>query len=155
MSARGTRADALTDALQAALATEHRAVFGYALLGPRCSADDRELAVTCTAAHEQARDATMTTLAAAGADPVGPDPDYPALYPVRDAAAARALAVRLEDGVAAGWRYAYAVAASVGGTRATRLRATAQRQLTAAAIRATRWRSRVDPARATTPFPGI
>ena len=45
-------------AWQAALAAEHQAVFGYALLGPRLAPDELALAVYCSDAHEMLRDAT-------------------------------------------------------------------------------------------------
>jgi hypothetical protein len=138
----------LRSAWQAALAAEQQAVFGYGLLGPRLAAADRQLAVTCSDAHETLRDRTEAALAAAGLTPAPPLADYPALYPVPDAAAARALAVRLEDGCAAAWRYLYLQAASTPGARAERLRPAAQAALTASAVRAAQWR------RATVAFPG-
>ena len=76
---------ALDDAWQAALAAEHQAAFGYALLGPRLSGDDRALAVACSDAHEALRDATAAAIAAAGLVPDPPQADYPALYPVAGA----------------------------------------------------------------------
>ena len=94
-------------------------------------------------------------MAAAGLTPTAPRADYPALYPVPDAAAARRLAVRLEDSCATAWRALFAAAAAASGHPARALRAEAQRQLTAAAVRATEWRAVIDPARATTPFPGV
>lgn len=145
----------LDDAWQAALAAEHQAVFGYGLLGVRLSGADRQLAVACSAAHADLRDTQESAIASAGLTPVGTEADYPALYPVADADAARHVAVRLEDACAAAWRYLYARAATATGTRTAILRSIAQRQLTASAVRGTRWRVLVDPAKATTPFPGI
>jgi hypothetical protein len=139
---------ALAAAWQAALAAEHQAVFGYGLLGPRLSGADQQLAVTCSDAHETLRDRTQEALARAGSTPVAPLADYPALYPVRDAAAARALAARLEDACAAAWRYLYLQAASTAGARGRQLRPLAQAALTASAVRAAQWR------RATVAFPG-
>lgn len=144
---------ALDAAWQAALAAEHQAVFGYALLGPQLTGADQQLAVSCSNAHESLRDSTSAAIAAARLTPVPPQADYPALYPVPDAAAARALAVRLEDAGATAWRYLYLRAASAG-TRAHALRAAAQQQLTASAVRAARWRAIATPDHATTPFPG-
>jgi hypothetical protein len=146
---------ALDTAWQAALAAEQQAAFGYALLGPRLTGTNQDLAVQCSDDHESRRDATAVAIAGAGLRPVAPKADYPALYPVADAAAARALAVRLEDDCAVAWRYLYLSAASTPGPRATGLRQTAQEALTASAIRATRWRVLTTPAKATTPFPGI
>ncbi len=144
----------LTAAWQAALAAEHQAVFGYPLLGPRLSTADQSLAYADAGAHETLRDATAAALSTAGQTPVAPLADYPALYPVPDATAARRLAVRLEDDCAQAWRYLYLQAASATGTTARRLRTSAQAGLTASAVRAARWRARLDPRQATEPFPG-
>jgi hypothetical protein len=140
-------------AWQSALAAEHRAVFGYGLLGPQLKGSDQALAVACSDAHEQLRDATVAALSAAHLVPVAPAADYPDLGTVASSAAARVLAVHLEDACAAAWRYLYFRAASGDGDAA--LRDTAQAALTASAVRATKWRSLVDPSAATTPFPGI
>jgi hypothetical protein len=145
----------LNTAWQAALAAEQQAAFGYALLGPRLTGTDQDLAVQCSDNHESRRDATAAAIAAAGLRPVAPKADYPSLYPVPDGASARALAVRLEDDCAAAWRYLYLTAASSAGQQAKGLRPTAQEALTASAIRGTRWRVLTTPAKATTPFPGI
>lgn len=138
---------ALTAAWQAALAAEQRAVFGYGTLGPRLAAPDEQQAVACSDAHEALRDATTQAIASAGLVPVPPSADYPDLYPT-GAAAARAQAVRLEDGCAAEWRFLYLQAASTTGRLATTLRRTAQQALTASAVRAAQWRG------TPTPFPG-
>jgi hypothetical protein len=145
---------ALERAWQAALAAEHQAVFGYGLLGPRLAGTDLQRAVACSDAHEALRDATEAALAAAGLTPVPTRPDYPALYPVADAAAARRLAIRLEDDCAGAWRYLYLQAASRPGRRGRTLRGTAQDALTASAVRGAQWRAVATPARPTTPFPG-
>jgi hypothetical protein len=142
--------DAVLAAWQGALAAEHRAVFGYALLGPHLRGAPRlSLAIGCSNAHEALRDATAAAIAAAGATPVAPAADYPQLYPVDSATQAGALALRLEEGCAAAWRYLYAVAAQTAA--ATPVRRGAQDALTASAVRATRWRgSGAPPA-----FPGL
>jgi hypothetical protein len=142
----------LDTAWQGALAAEHEAVFAYGLLGPRLTST--ELAVACADAHETLRDATTEAIASAGLVPVPPASDYPQLYPVPDADAARTLAVRVEDNCATTWRYLYLVAASTSGVDARRLRSTAQDALTASAVRAVRWRMQLTPKDATRPFPG-
>jgi Domain of unknown function (DUF4439) len=141
-------------ALQAALAAEEQAVYGYQLLGPRLNGADRDRAAACQAAHESLRDRTSAALVAAGYPLAAPQSDYPSLYPVPGADAARSLAVRLEDDCAAGWRFLYLAAASTTGKLAGALRGTAQQELTASALRATHWRARVTPQRPTVPFPG-
>jgi hypothetical protein len=141
-------------AWRAALAAEHQAVFGYALLGPRLPGPDQQLAISASDAHEALRDATQAALDRAGVPSVAPLADYPALYPVANPAHARALAIRLEDACAAAWRYLYLQAASLAERQSTALRAPAQSALTASAIRAAQWRARVTPAQPTQPFPG-
>jgi hypothetical protein len=143
----------LTAAWQSALAAEQRATFGYGVLGPQLKGSDQALAVACSDAHEQLRESTAASLQAAQVTPVAPAADYPDLYPVRSAAAARALAVRLEDECAAAWRYLYLAAAQTPGPSGART--AAQAALTASAVRATKWRASVNPGAATTPFPGI
>jgi hypothetical protein len=145
---------ALQTAWHRALAAEHQAVFGYAVLGPHLHSGEQQLAVGDSDAHEALRDATAASMAAAGLEPVPPQADYPALYPVGSAAAARRLAIRLEDDCAAAWRYVYLQAASTSGPPARTLRSAAQQALTASAVRGTLWRARVSPAHATTAFPG-
>ncbi len=83
--------------------------------------------------------------------------DYAGLYPVADAKAARALAVRLETECAAAWRFLYATAAVAtdGPAGTEQLRAQAQAALTASAVRATRWRVAAGTSPATVAFPGI
>ena len=142
-------------AWQAALAAEHQAAFGYGLLGPHLRGTALALAVECSDAHEALRDATEQELAAAGQPPVPPEADYPQLYPVPGAAAAGKLAARLEDDCAAAWRFLYAATAAAGSAPPAGLRAAAQEALTASAVRAARWRRLIDPAHATTPFPGV
>lgn len=145
----------LVAAWQAALAAEHQAAFGYSLLGPQLSGAQQQYAVTCSDAHEALRDATEQALAAQHVEPVPPRVDYPALYPVPDAAAARALAATLEDDCAAAWRELFASAAALPGAVAATRRDDAQRRLSAAAVRAMSWRRFSDPTRATRAFPGI
>ncbi|WP_375493351.1 DUF4439 domain-containing protein [uncultured Jatrophihabitans sp.] len=144
----------LAAAWQAALAAEHQACFGYPLLGPHLDRPGQTLAAACEAAHQALRDTTEATLQAAALTPVAALADYPSLYPVPDAAAARRLAVRLEDACAQAWRYLYLRAASTADQRAAALRTTASHALTASAVRATRWRAALDPQHATQPFPG-
>ena len=140
----------LVAAWQGALAAEYRAAFGYGVLGAHLHGDPQlELAISCSDAHEALRDATAQAITSAGLTPVAAAADYPDVYPVTDAAAARALAPRLEDDCAAAWRYLYAVAAGTAGAQATVLRRSAQVALTASAVRATRWRG------TTAPFPGF
>ncbi|MCW2494797.1 DUF4439 domain-containing protein [Jatrophihabitans sp.] len=137
------------DAWQAALAAEQQAVFGYSLLGPRLGTADQATARSSLAAHEALRDVVDAAMTAAGLVPGEPAADYPSLYPVSSASAARALAVRLEEDCAAAWRFAFRLA-----TVTTRRRE-AQTALTGSAVRATQWRRIAGVTPATTAFPGI
>jgi hypothetical protein len=147
---------ALSEAWQQALGREQQAAFGYALAGPHFDTDsDAELGRTCQDAHETLRDKVTALIAAVGDKPQAPAADYPSLYPVGNAAAAKRLAVRLESEASAAWRYLYAVAAESSDAQSSTARGTAQEALTASAVRATKWRLRIDPAAATVAFPGI
>lgn len=138
----------LQEAWQDALAAEHQAAYGYGLLGPHLrGTSSLHLAVECSDAHDKLVRSTSDDLLAAGTSPVQQAADYPALGAVTSAALARALAARLENDCATAWRYLYAVAAA-GRANAT-LRTSAQRNLTASAVRATRWSG------TTTAFPGL
>ncbi len=150
-----TPAPLVDPAWQAALAAEYQAIFGYGLLGPQLPAAQQPMARECQAAHEALRDRTSAALVAARLVPGAPLADYPDLYPVPDAAAAARLAIRIEDECCTAWRVLYLRAAETTGTRSALLRNEAQSALSAGAIRATRWRARTSPTRATDPFPGI
>jgi hypothetical protein len=141
----------LVDAWQAALAAEHAAVAGYDVAGPHLSQADAATARTDQQAHRSLRDATSAALSAAGRSPAAARPDYPLPFAVTDGPTARRLALSLESACAAAWRYLIAVA----GPSERKLRADAQAALTASAVRALHWRRLVDPAKPTTPFPGI
>lgn len=146
---------ALTSAWQAALTAEHRAVFGYGLLGAHLHGSPQlPLAISCSDAHEALRDGTVRAIAAAGLTPAPPAADYGDLYPVNSAKQAAPLAVRVEDDCAAAWRFLYSVAAATRTAQAKQLRPAAQTALTASAVRATQWRLVVSPAAATVAFPG-
>lgn len=146
----------MSQAWSAALSAEQQACFGYALTGAYVGAGTASgLARTCQRAHEVLRDSAAAAISEAGDVPSPPMADYPSVYPVRDPGSARRLAVRLEQDAAAAWRYLYAVAADATGPAAGRARTTAQAALTASAVRATKWRVLLDPATATTAFPGL
>lgn len=146
----------LADAWQSALASEHRAVFAYGLIGAHLhGSPELTLAIDCSHAHEKLRDATAHSLTAAGLSPVPAAADYPDLYPVTDAKQAASLAPSVEDDCAAAWRYLYSVAARVGSTAGTQLRTAAQSALTGSALRATKWRIASGMSPATNPFPGL
>jgi hypothetical protein len=129
-------------ALQAALAAEQAACYGYGVVGAYLSGGDAARAGTDWVAHERARDSLTATITAAGADPVPAAVAYRLPLAVHTAGQARALAVILEE------RVAQAYIGLVGLTD-LRLRALGARQLRAAALRATTW------SRTTSAFPGL
>lgn len=139
----------LLAAWQGALAAEQQAAWGYPLLGPHLPADRQDRARACQIVHEQARNDTADAIAAAGASPRAASGDYPDLYRL----APLALAIRLEDDCARGWRYLYA---ALAGARVdySAQRANAQRRLTDSALRATKWRLLAGTPHPVVAFPG-
>jgi uncharacterized protein DUF4439 len=133
---------AVVPALQAALAAEHAAVFGYGAAGGRLAGAQRTAAQRDWAAHEAARDTLTAMLLARGAKPVAAQASYALPFTVTSAAAATALAAFLEDRVTAA--YLGLVALDDSG-----LRAAGARAARSAAMRAAGWRG------ATLAFPGL
>lgn len=119
-------------ALQAALAAEHAAVYGYGVVGGRIGKDRRTEARTAYDAHRARRDALVRAVKDAGGAPVAAAAGYALPFPVPDAAAAERLAAELEDRVAG--VYADLVRATGGEQR--RGAAEAMRE---AAVRSVRW----------------
>lgn len=119
-------------ALQAALAAEHAAVYGYGVVGGRIGKDRRTEARTAYDAHRARRDALVRAVKDAGGAPVAAAAGYALPFPVPDAAAAVRLAAELEDRVAG--VYADLVRATGGEQR--RGAAEAMRE---AAVRSVRW----------------
>lgn len=138
-----------TEALNAALAAEHAAVWGYGVVGTALPAQQRALATAAENAHRDARDGLVSLLGEQGAEPVGPEGAYELPFPVRSAADAARLAVALEDGVAAAWTRVLA-AAAVAPTREL-----AVGSLGATELRAVAWRARAGTTPVTNPFPGL
>ncbi|MFF4344547.1 ferritin-like domain-containing protein [Kitasatospora sp. NPDC001540] len=93
-----------TAALQAALAAEHAAVYGYGVVGAFLPAGpQREDARATYAAHQARRDAWQRVLAAGGASPTAAAPGYRLPFPVKDAATATQLAAHLETQLTASY----------------------------------------------------
>ena len=133
----------LVDALQACLAGEHAAVYGYGVVGARLA--DGALDSRARSAYDihRVRRATLRSMvAAAGAEPAAAQPAYDLGGPVLSPAQARALAARIELGAAA--TYADLVAATDGAARGV-----PASWLGDAAVRAAGWSGRVAP------FPGL
>nr|WP_095875654.1 DUF4439 domain-containing protein [Streptomyces sp. TLI_235] len=120
-------------ALQAALAAEHAAVYGYGVVGARSApGPQRDDARAAYAAHQAGRDALQRELDEAGATPTAAAAGYRLPFAVTDAAAAGRLAAHIETQLTAVW--ADAVAATGGAQRQTA--ATALRET---ALRAAHW----------------
>lgn len=86
-------------ALQAALAAEHAAVYGYGVAGALLSATDQAAALADWKAHQEARDTLQAMIVRLGATPVPASAAYELPFGVHDARSARRLAAVLEDGV--------------------------------------------------------
>ncbi len=138
-----------TAALDAALAAEHAAVWGYGVVGTALPEERRSLATAAENAHRDARDGLVALLSEQGAEPVGPEGAYELPFPVLSEADAAALAVTLEDGVAAAWVRVLAAAA------APTTRELAVGALGSTEVRAVDWRARAGTTPVTTPFPGL
>ncbi|MGW1799076.1 ferritin-like domain-containing protein [Streptomyces sp. NPDC001984] len=126
------RAAELT-AVQAALAAEHAAVYGYGVVGGRIGAERRTEARSAYDAHRARRDALAREVRDLGGQPVASSAAYALPFAVPDAAAAVRLAAELEERVAG--VYSDLVRAAVGERRGS-----AAEALRDAAVRAVRWR---------------
>ncbi|MFF7977211.1 DUF4439 domain-containing protein [Streptomyces sp. NPDC007905] len=119
-------------ALQAALAAEHAAVYGYGVVGGRIGKQRRAEARTAYDAHRARRDALVREVRDRGGEPVAASAAYALPFQVPDAAAAVRLAAQLEERVAG--VYSDLVRATTGERRGA-----AAGALGEAAVRAVRW----------------
>lgn len=135
-------------ALQTGLAAEHAVVWGYGVVGAH--AGDALVAQVRDAddAHRTRRDDTVALITRYGGTPVATEPEYALPFPMTDRGSALRLAVHLEEGAAAAWRYA------VAATDDVQVRQVALTALSDAAVRATRWRLALPTTPATVAFPG-
>ncbi len=92
--------DELT-AVQAALAAEHAAVYGYGIVGGRIGGERRKEAQAAYDGHRARRDALHRAVRDLGGKPKASAAAYELPFPVPDAAAAARLAAELEDRLAA------------------------------------------------------
>ncbi len=136
-------------ALQDALAAAHVAVWGYGVVGAALPGADRQPADLALVAHRDVRDQVAELLDARGADQVAAEAAYALPFPVLSPVDAAALAVTLEDGVAAAWAWVLDQA----GERSTRVQAVAV--LADAELRAVAWRTAAGLTPVTNPFPGL
>jgi hypothetical protein len=129
-------------ALQAALAAENSAVYGYGVAGAHLAGVKRAAAVRNWVAHQHARDVLTAMLAARGVQPVAAAASYALPFGVHGAAAAVDLATVLEDRVGAAYL-------GLVGLTDPALRAFGARGVRVAALRAAAWRG------GTLAFPGL
>ncbi len=129
-------------ALQAALAAEHAAVYGYGVAGAHLSGSQRAAATADWVAHQIARDHLEAMLRSRGAQPAAAAVAYQLPEPVRSRRAAATLALYLEDQVAPAYLGLVAMAAPD-------VRSFGARQLRGCALRAAYWRG------STVAFPGL
>lgn len=122
-----------TDRLQDALAAEHVAVYGYGVVGAWLAGAPRRAALAALDAHRVRRDQLIQLLDERRVAPVAAAAAYELPFPVRDAASAARLAIRLEAGVA---KAARALQASAD----PQLRRLAGRMLADATARQAAWR---------------
>jgi Domain of unknown function (DUF4439) len=129
-------------ALQAALAAEDAAIFGYGVAGAHLSGSSQAAAGQDWTRHNEARDTLTVMISALGATPVAALAFYRLPFAVHDAASAAALAAYLEDGVTRAYLGLVAV-------RDQRLRTFGALAMQACAQRAAFWRG------GTQAFPGL
>jgi hypothetical protein len=129
-------------ALQGVLAAENAAVYGYGLAGAQLSGSQLATTQTDWNLHREARVAVAAMITARGGTPAPAAAAYRPPFAVNSAAAARALAAMLEDGLVQAYLGLVAVDDSD-------LRAYGAGEMQAAAIRAASWRG------TTVAFPGL
>ena len=129
-------------ALQAALAAEHAAVYGYGVVGALLPGNEQGIAMSYWMLHQDARDTLTAMIAGLGATPIASSAAYDLPFQVSDAASARRLAVYIEDGVTR----AYLAVVAVSDAR---FRAFGALAMQGPAGRATAWSGQ------TTAFPGM
>jgi hypothetical protein len=129
-------------ALQAALAAEQAAVYGYGVAGAHLDGASQATAQQYWTLHRTARDTLTAMIATRGTTPVAAQAYYDLPFPVTSSASAEALAAHLEDGVTA----AYLNLVAAGNATLRNFGALAMQ---AAAGRAAHWRG------STIAFPGL
>jgi len=132
----------LAQAMQAALAAENAAIFGYGVAGAHLSGARKTAAEQDWTGHTEARDTLATMISALGATPAAAQAYYRLPFAVHNATTATALAAYLEDGVTR----AYLGLVAVSGEKWRTFGALAMQ---ASAQRAAFWRG------ATQAFPGL
>lgn len=138
----GPAADPADGALQAVLAAEQAASYGYGVLGAHLSGPKRAAAAAGWIAHQRARDELEELIRARGATPQAAAVAYGLPIAVRTGREAVALAVILEERVTAAYLRLVALSEPA-------LRELGAQRMRTAALRAARWRG------STVAFPGL
>jgi hypothetical protein len=141
--------DSENTALNEALAAEHAAVWGYGVVGAALSEATQASAAASEAAHRDVRDQVVALLHSRDADVVDAKGAYALPFPVLSEVDAAALAVVLENGVAAAWVRVLDQAAE----RSTRELAVGV--LGDAEVRAVSWRTAAGQTPVTSALPGL
>ena len=135
-------ADAGLSALQALLAAENTAVYGYGLAGAQLSGDQLSTATQDWNLHRAARVTVSAMITQRGGTPQPAAAAYTPPFAVTSATRARSLAAQLEDGLVRAYLGLVAL-------NDPALRAFGAGEMQAAAIRAAYWHG------GTTAFPGL
>ena len=138
----GKAGPAVIAALQAALAAEQAASYGYGVLGAHLTGLRFAAASADRVAHERARDRLTDVISAHGGQPRPAAAAYQLPIAVRTSAAARSLAIMLERQVTAAYLGLVAVADPA-------LRKFAATNMRDCAVRSARWSGRAQA------FPGL
>jgi hypothetical protein len=141
--------DAENAALGLALGAEHAAVWGYGVVGAALDPASRGTASGAEAAHRDVRDRVTALLAERSVQPTPAQGAYALPFPVLSPVDGAALAVVLEDGVAAAWVRVLDQAAEAT-TRELALEA-----LSGAEVRAVSWRTVAGQTPVTSALPGL
>jgi Domain of unknown function (DUF4439) len=137
-----TGVEGTVPALQAALAAENAAIFGYGVAGAHLTGSGLAAAEQDWTRHNEARDTLVAMIRRLGATPAATQAFYQIPFRVHDASSAMALAAYLEDGVTK----AYLGLVAVSDQRLRRFGALAMQ---GTAQRAAFWRG------STQAFPGL
>jgi hypothetical protein len=129
-----TLPDDTVAAIQAALGTEHAAIWVYGLVSAFLPGSFDGPITEGTTVHRSRRDAIARLLGRTGIDPEPAKPAYLTPQPVTDQASALALLVTAEQDATVAWRAALERSDDID------VRKTALEGLTGAAVQATKWR---------------
>jgi hypothetical protein len=132
------------DLLQAALAAEHAAIYGYGLLGAHLHGAQLQTATALWEAHRSRRDRLAALVTGLGGTPVAAQPAYKLPVQVTSVRTAVQLAASLEQTVLNGY-------VGLAGAAAASLRSLAAQAMQDAVARQIRWSGTLP----TTAFPGL